>query len=75
MHCERLSTERIAESAIALVILLGLSVVAQAQTYTVLHEFTGGQDGAAPRAGVTLDQGGNLYGTTSAGGYTGGRCT
>jgi len=75
MRCERLSIGRIAESAIVLVTLLGLSVVAQAQTYTVLHNFTGGADGANPRAGVTLDQGGNLYGTTSAGGYTGGRCT
>jgi uncharacterized repeat protein (TIGR03803 family) len=47
---------------------------AQAQTYSVLYNFTGGQDGAAPRAGVTLDQAGNLYGTTSAGADLGGNC-
>ena len=41
---------------------------AQAQTFTVLHTFTGGQDGATPKAGVTMDRAGNLYGTT----YTGG---
>jgi uncharacterized repeat protein (TIGR03803 family) len=34
---------------------------------TVLHNFTG-PDGAAPRAGLTQDSAGNLYGTTSAGG-------
>lgn len=36
--------------------------------YTVLHTFTGGEDGAFPYAGVTLDSAGNLYGTTFAGG-------
>ena len=36
--------------------------------YTVLHNFTGGQDGGNPSAGVTLDGAGNLYGTTYAGG-------
>jgi uncharacterized repeat protein (TIGR03803 family) len=38
---------------------------------TVLHSFGAGTDGASPVAGVTMDAGGNLYGTTSAGGtYT-----
>ena len=41
---------------------------ASAQTYTVLHNFTGQTDGANPLAGVTLDRAGNLYGTTNAGG-------
>src|SRR5271157_5903616 len=41
---------------------------ANAQTYTVLHEFTGGTDGAGPLAGLTIDGGGRLYGTTTAGG-------
>jgi uncharacterized repeat protein (TIGR03803 family) len=40
---------------------------AQAQTYTVLHTFTG-LDGANPLAGLTIDRAGNLYGTTWAGG-------
>jgi uncharacterized repeat protein (TIGR03803 family) len=34
----------------------------------VLHHFSGGSDGANPIGGVTLDQAGNLYGSTSAGG-------
>ncbi|MGA2904887.1 MAG: choice-of-anchor tandem repeat GloVer-containing protein [Candidatus Korobacteraceae bacterium] len=36
----------------------------QAQTFTVLHNFTGGADGGYPYAGVTMDRAGNLYGTT-----------
>ena len=40
----------------------------QAQTFTVLHSFTGGADGYSPLAGLTLDHAGNLYGTTIGGG-------
>jgi len=39
-----------------------------AQTYRVLHTFTGGADGASPASLLSLDAGGNLYGTTFAGG-------
>jgi uncharacterized repeat protein (TIGR03803 family) len=39
---------------------------AQAQTFSVLHRFSG-SDGAYPYSGVTVDRG-NLYGTTSRGG-------
>jgi uncharacterized repeat protein (TIGR03803 family) len=39
-------------------------------TYSVIHRFTG-PDGAAPAAGVILDQKGNLYGTTALGGKGG----
>ena len=35
---------------------------------TVLYSFTGAADGANPDAGVALDNAGNLYGTTLAGG-------
>ena len=49
--------------ALAALVLLGAS--AQAQTFQVLHNFTGGADGDAPYAGVTLDQQGRIYGTTS----------
>ena len=39
-----------------------------AQTYRVLHNFTGGIDGANPWAGLTMDAGGNLYGIAAGGG-------
>ena len=38
-----------------------------AWTETVLHGFTGGSDGAAPRAGLIFDKEGALYGTTIVG--------
>jgi uncharacterized repeat protein (TIGR03803 family) len=41
---------------------------AQAQTFTVLHNFSGGADGKYPQTTLTLDRGGNLYGTTNRGG-------
>jgi uncharacterized repeat protein (TIGR03803 family) len=34
-------------------------------TFTVLHRFSGGADGAAPSGGLVLDSRGNLYGTTT----------
>jgi len=34
----------------------------------VLHNFTGGADGAFPEAGLTMDGSGNLYGTAESGG-------
>ena len=46
-------------------LLTGVSVYAQ--TFTVVHSFTGGSDGANPYSGLVMDQGGNLYGTASAG--------
>ena len=39
--------------------------------FSVLYTFTGTRDGAQPFAGVTVDQKGNLYGTTHAGGAFG----
>src|ERR1700674_3933246 len=42
---------------------------AQAQTFTVLHQFAGGADGQDPLDGsLILDSKGNLYGTTVLGG-------
>jgi len=49
-----------------------LTITAQpAQGQQVIHNFTGGADGAWPYAGVTMDQAGNLYGTAIAGGAAG----
>jgi uncharacterized repeat protein (TIGR03803 family) len=43
----------------------------QAQTLTVLHNFTGESDGGNPLAGLTIDKNGNLYGTAEVGGANG----
>jgi uncharacterized repeat protein (TIGR03803 family) len=56
--------------AFALVIGLGASAIpgAQAQTFSVFHNFAGSSDGANPLNGLTADGAGNLYGTASSGG-------
>jgi uncharacterized repeat protein (TIGR03803 family) len=38
---------------------------------TILYDFTGGDDGAHPSAGLLRDTKGNLYGTTQSGGASG----
>ena len=55
--------------AVTLAVLLTLSAapLAMGQTFQVLHTFTGGIDGANPMAGMSLDNGGKLYGTTGTG--------
>lgn len=42
------------------------------QTFSVLHNFTLGDDGGVPEGGLLLDGSGNLYGTTNSGGASGG---
>jgi uncharacterized repeat protein (TIGR03803 family) len=53
---------------VVLIVVLGFSLFASAQTLTVLHNFTYGQDGAYPYAGLTTGGAGTFYGTTSGGG-------
>jgi uncharacterized repeat protein (TIGR03803 family) len=40
-------------------------------SFTTLHNFSGGKDGAQPLTSMILDAGGNLYGTTYLGGSPG----
>jgi uncharacterized repeat protein (TIGR03803 family) len=58
--------------AFAFVLGLGAIVVpqAQGQTFSVIHNFTGGKDGANPLSGFLM-AGGNLFGTASSGGSSG----
>jgi uncharacterized repeat protein (TIGR03803 family) len=53
---------------LAFAFMLGLVAVpgAHAQTFNVIHNFTGGNDGGVPMNGLILD--GLFYGTTSVGG-------
>jgi uncharacterized repeat protein (TIGR03803 family) len=57
--------------ALILAVLLAPMVVAQdtgSGTFRIIHNFTGGKDGATPFAGLIIDGSGNLYGTTNQGG-------
>jgi len=71
---QRISKVRLgaASAALTLGVVLVLGVVAtqsaQAQTFTVLYNFTGSSDGAYPYAILLRDAAGNLYGTTEVGG-------
>jgi len=57
------------------ILSMALGQAVQAQTFTVLHTFTGAPDGANPNNGVVIDRAGNLYGTTFGGGINGNGCT
>jgi uncharacterized repeat protein (TIGR03803 family) len=48
--------------------LVSAASVAGAQTFTVLHGFSGAPDGSAPRGGLIVGTDGNFYGTTGLGG-------
>lgn len=56
-------------SAMLFVLTLFATPAMQAQTFSVIHNFTGGaSDGEEPFFGVIADRNGNLYGTTAFGG-------
>ena len=62
-------------SLLSLTLLLSLTTLpALAQTYTVIHNFSGGADGSAPQAGLSRDVSGNFYGTASNGGVVNENC-
>jgi len=54
-------------ATVAPLFIMFAAMPALAQTFSVLHTFTGGADGANPAAGLVMDRGGRLYGTSSAG--------
>ena len=61
------------EVVIGLALAIIAPQLAQAQTFNVIYRFTGHNSSAHPISGVTIDQHGNLYGTSAWGGiYNGG---
>jgi uncharacterized repeat protein (TIGR03803 family) len=57
--------------AVTLALVAVTAPRAHAQTFSIVHNFTGGSDGANPLSGFTIDSQGNLFGTTNAGGMSG----
>jgi uncharacterized repeat protein (TIGR03803 family) len=62
--------------SLAIAVMFAVSLLAAqsapAQTYTVLHTFSGGADGGVPLyVKLVRDSAGNLYGTTNGGGASG----
>ena len=53
--------------ALAIVFMLTVAGTAHAQSFQLLYTFTGGLDGGQPYSGVTINRGGDLFGTTHTG--------
>jgi uncharacterized repeat protein (TIGR03803 family) len=76
MRSPRKSILSIGKAVFALAFVLGLAAMAvpqaqaQTQTFSVIHNFSGGKDGANPLSGF-LFAGENLFGTASSGGSSG----
>ena len=74
-NCIRIfGSRRTAISGLTVMILFVLAMVAipaQAQTFKVIYDFSGGAGGVYPWASLTIDKAGNLYGTTELGGAAG----
>lgn len=70
MQPSTFSTSISPRQVLAFVVAAGFALIAasvlpaQAQTYSIIHNFTGGGDGSAPDGRLTLSRAGNLYGTT-----------
>ena len=56
---------------VVVVLSVILTQSGQAQTLTVLHNFTTGLDGSLPNSGLMIDKAGILYGTANSGGVGG----
>jgi uncharacterized repeat protein (TIGR03803 family) len=75
----RAASARIGSVALTLMLLpivvIGGMGRAGAQSYQVIYNFTGVEDGTETDSALTIDQNGNLYGASPQGGNIGGACT
>lgn len=76
MDCKHNSAHRVSSMSLRALVMVSLFLTlvfvqsARAQSFTVIHYFTGGGDGYLPW-GLTIDHAGNLYGATEGGGPNG----
>ncbi len=56
-----------------LAVVVGIAPAVQAQSFQVIHAFTGGNDGGHPTR-VVMDGGGHIYGSSMLGGNQGANC-
>jgi uncharacterized repeat protein (TIGR03803 family) len=65
---EQSMNKKFSAMTIGVLALAALACVAQAQTFQVIHYFTGGADGAYPGSGLIIDRAGHIYGAAGSGG-------
>ena len=58
----------VVRAALPMLVTVLFALGGHAQTFSVLHSFSGGADGSEPSSGLTMDRAGNLYGTALFGG-------
>jgi len=56
-------------------LICAITPMVHAQTFTVIHNFTGGTDGGLPLTGLTVANNGKFYGTAWVGGIQNGNCS
>ena len=63
--CARPAATAFALIFLAILAMVGTAPAARAQSFQVIHYFSGGADGATPAAGLTVDAAGKFYGTSN----------
>jgi uncharacterized repeat protein (TIGR03803 family) len=74
MSCE-LPRRRLNTIFHLMLLICVITPMARAQTFTVIHNFTGGTDGGLPLTGLTEGSNGRFYGTAWVGGVQNGNCS
>jgi len=74
MSCE-LPRRRLNAIFHLVLLIFAIAPIACAQTFTVIHNFTGGTDGGLPLTGLSEGNNGKFYGTAWVGGVQNGNCS